>query len=240
MVDNSGAEAALTIYASLALTGLLLTLSLGVELTLSVRRSGRRAMTRAWRLIHAGQLEEGQRLLRPFLDSPQPQQREPARIALLAAARIAGETLAVQRLLGRIDRAVLSAENRRILAEEEVRAYLVLGQPARAVAAAAELLRQPGTTEEQQRALELSAYALLWDGRYTAARAALTRLLEGGGRPAQHRAWVLYQLGQLCRKERREGEAQRYLEQAAALAGDTPVGRYAREALRLGSIPQRL
>lgn len=228
-----------------ALTGLLFTLGLGVELTLVVRRSGRRTMSRAWRLIHAGRIEEGQRLLRPFLDSGQPRRREPARIALLAAARLSGDLAQVQTLLGRIDRGALSAENRRILAEEEVRAYLALGQAGRAVAVAEDLLKQPGSADEHLRALELSAYALLWDGRYAAARAALKRLLDeppvgGRARAAQRRAWVLYQLGQLCRLERREGEARRYLEEALTLAGETPVGRYARDALRSGATPQRL
>lgn len=213
----------------------------GTETAILLRGSGRRTLRRAWAAIHAGQLAEGRRLLAPFLDSPFPRRREPARIALLAAARLDGDRAEIRRLLGTIDRGALSAENRRILREEEVRVYVALGEAERAVRAAEALLGE-GDAAERRRALELQAYALLSDGRHGAAQRALEGLLalRDGERDAPQRAWALYQLALLRRLERREGEARALLQRAVEEGGDAPAARLAAEALLQGERPERL
>src|SRR5438105_1841186 len=107
-----------------------------MEVVVVMRRPGRGRLRRAWQAIHAGQVAEGRRLLAGFLDSSLPRRREPARIALLAAARVSGDLDEVRRLLGSINRGALSAKNRRVLLEEEVRALIELGQTGQAVATA--------------------------------------------------------------------------------------------------------
>lgn len=209
------------------------------EVVLLVRGAGRRRLRRAWEAIHAGQLDKGRRLLEGFLQSPYPRRREPARIALLAAARIGGDRQAVIDLLGSIDRAALSVENRRVLAEEEVRALIEIGDTAAALRAA-EALVGGGSVPERRRARELHAYALLADGRSAAAYPALLALREEYPATLRvRRAWACYHLGVVCQRERREGEARRFLEEARDLAAGSPLGQRAAEALHAPSAADR-
>jgi tetratricopeptide (TPR) repeat protein len=218
-------------------------LLLSAEAVLLARGSGRRTLRRAWEAIHAGQVEQGRQLLQPFLDSPFPRRREPARIALLAAARVSGDREQMRFLLQRIDRSALSRQNRRILHEEEVRVLVELGETQQAVERAQALLvEEPAGGAALRRGHELLAYALLADGRHQAAQTALLRLLEvkSGPRQVQQRAWALYQLGLLRRLERREPEARHLLQQAAELGGRSPLGEQARQALAEAAAPERI
>ncbi|MCS6914939.1 MAG: hypothetical protein RMK29_11375 [Myxococcales bacterium] len=197
-----------------------------------------RRLRQAWEAVHSGQLGRARQLLGPFLLSSCPRRREPARIVLLAAARIAGDEQAMRALLTGIDRTALSPDNLRLLREEEVRVLVALGQTQEA-ARSAQALRTEGRGPELERASELLAYALLADGRHGAAERVLEDLITAPGASCR-RAWALYQLGLLRRRARREAEAQDLFRQAATRGRGTPVGQLAEQALREGEIPERI
>lgn len=225
-----------------------LSLIAGVEYALLERGSSRNVLRRAWEAIHRGEIARGELLLQPFLCSALPRRREPARIALLAAARIRGDREGMRRLLESIDRRALSERNQGVLLEEQVRVLVALGEAEQAVEAARALLRLPAAdAQEDLRRRSLLAYALMADGRTVAAETELLalcgryRAVQGGtqgGTQEEALTWLHYQLGRLYQKERREGEAALHLSQAVAAAPGSALAALAQEALR--AAPERL
>lgn len=236
----------------MAFTVLLICLFIGGQIGVLWAGSGRRRLRRAWAAIHAGQLGKGRRLLQPFLLSPAPGLREPARIALLAAARVSGDRPAMKALLQSLRPNLLSPENQRRLKEEQVRALIALGDTAEAVRCAECLAKGNGDDDgdddpmgggggaREDGVQELLAYALLCDGRQGAAYEALRDLSQRSSLDPERRAWASYQLGLLCRQLRREAEAEQHLQEAARLGARGEVGAHARAALQRGALPERL
>lgn len=223
----------------MAFTLLLLCLFVGGQIGVLWAGSGRRRLRRAWAAIHAGRLGKGRRLLQPLLLSPAPGLREPARIALLAAARVAGDRQGMKALLQGLRPDLLSPENQRRLKEEQVRALVALGDTAEALRRA-ESLAADADPGDHEVARELHAYALLCDGRQGAAYEALRDLAQRPASTPERRAWASYQLGLLCRQLRREAEAEQHLKAAAQESARGEVGAHARAALQQGALPERL